>query len=292
MGAHRKPLRRPVKRGSGSASSERAWGPPSPRGVAGLRRVLSDLHRPAPHRFRRPPTGAARHSRGGVPRVLLAPWHLATWHPGTLAAALPSEVSPPGGCASETAPQAGKTRLRLSVVRTRVGAPIPTRCRWPAPRFIRSPSASSASFPTPTHRGGAPFARRSPPGLAGTLAPWHLAPWHLGCCSTVRGLAAPVGAHRKPLRRPVKRGSGSASSERAWGPPSPRGVAGLRRVLSDLHRPAPHRFRRPPTGAARHSRGGVPGSCWHLGTLAPWHPGTLAPWHPGTDKYQPTTTTS
>src|SRR6185503_18850017 len=35
----------------------------------------------------------------------------------------------------------------------------------------------------------------------------------------------------KPLRTPEKRCSGSTSSERARGPPAPRGVAGLRSVF-------------------------------------------------------------
>ena len=53
---------------------------------------------------------------------------------------------------SKTAPQAGKTPLRLNVIRTPRGAIKDTaRCRRPARRFSRLPSACSAMFSNRTN---------------------------------------------------------------------------------------------------------------------------------------------
>ena len=60
----------------------------------------------------------------------------------------------------------------------------------------------------------------------------------------------PAGGVR--LRMPEKRCSGLSSSARAWGPPSPRGVAGLRSIFRAITTAC---FERPPP--VRHARAGT-----------------------------------
>jgi hypothetical protein len=60
----------------------------------------------------------------------------------------------------------------------------------------------------------------------------------------------PAGGVR--LRMPEKRRSGLSSSARAWGPPTPRGVAGLRSIFRAVTTACSER---PPPG--RHARGGT-----------------------------------